>query len=355
MRQRVHDGFWGRLACLVSLVLLVGLGLAPVGFGASDPATDKRSEASEEAPSAVSTTRVDRLVLAVLPLKNVTPDPDSAWMGEGFAETITTKLSYVHRLQLVERMQVREVLQELNLDKEGPVSERDGMRAGEILKADYVVIGSCQNFQDEIRINARLVQVKTSAVTRDKAITVTGRFAEMFDMQELVARKLAENLEVPVSQDELDRMAIDETQSVVAFQLKQLADAETDQARREKLLHQALEKDPQYGKAHLALGSYCNGRAIFDAYYDACAFEHVDRALKLDPTLLVGYFEMGLIWQRRASLFRERNEMDASAHARDEAADYFEQFLDRAVGNDSKYIAYKSQIATDAIAQLRSR
>lgn len=59
---------------------------------------------------------------------------------------------------MVERLQIKRILEEIKLSMTGLIDEKTAQKAGELMGADLMVVGGYQKFGDEIRITARFVK-----------------------------------------------------------------------------------------------------------------------------------------------------------------------------------------------------
>jgi len=296
------------------------------------------------------------ITLAVAPFKNIMKRPDLEWMGEGFAESITTKLNHIQTLRLVERVQLKEIINEMKLSMAG-ITEGDASSIGKLLSADFLIIGSFQKLDigstSKLKINVRVVRVETGEIEKGKALSLNGPYGNIFEMQSSVAAKLANSLGVSVSKEEMKRMANDETTSVVALELYHQARMETDDLRKEGLLKRALKYDPNYAKAHLLLGSYYRLRSISDAYFESPSIKHLQKAIQLDPSLTEAHFSLGDYYYRKQKAYKEEGDKQ-EADARKKAIYHFEAFIKNKKDSKAKYYIWKVKKAQKKLKKLKS-
>ncbi|RJP77211.1 MAG: hypothetical protein C4522_15755 [Desulfobacteraceae bacterium] len=295
-------------------------------------------------------------IIAVAPFKNIMKRADLEWMGEGIADSITTRLNHVEGLQIVERVHLTEIINEMKLTMAG-ITEGDATAIGKLASADYLVVGSFQKLdigsKSNLKINVRVVNAKTGVVEKGKAVSSDGPYEEIFEMQGLVATKLAGSMGCKVSKAELEKMKKDETASVVAYELYHLAKMESDDLRREKLLKRAIEIDPQYAKAHLLLGSYYRSRAPVDESFDAPSVHHLEKALTLDPGLTEAHFALGDFYFQKQKM-HEKNSDEQAGSAREKAIFHLEKFIEHKKNSQSKYFIWKVKKAESKLGKLKS-
>ena len=77
----------------------------------------------------------EALVVAVMPFKNQTEAKQYNWLGHGVADSLASKLASTRKFHVVERTQLRQVMQELKLADSGLVDEGNAPQLGKMLGA----------------------------------------------------------------------------------------------------------------------------------------------------------------------------------------------------------------------------
>ena len=85
--------------------------------------------------------------------------------GQYLAEELTTRLVRAGRFQVVERRQLDQLLAEQKLDASGLVDEATASRLGNMLGAGAIMTGSVADLDASVKINARVIETATSAVS----------------------------------------------------------------------------------------------------------------------------------------------------------------------------------------------
>ena len=111
-------------------------------------------------------------------------------LGRFLSETLLTQLAQSEKLALVERTEIRQALTELKLQSTGLFEPQQVKKIGKMLSADCVVVGSYLVRENQLIVNARLLDVKTGRLTpggaasvagsRDDILTITGKLARLF-------------------------------------------------------------------------------------------------------------------------------------------------------------------------------
>jgi len=118
---------------------------------------------------------------------------DYSPLKRGLAEIVSTTLSNVSGLQLVERRRLDAIFDELKLSQSGMLSEMDGVEVGKLAGAQYLVFGSFMaGSKKRIRIDTRIVCVETGLTV--KAEEVTGKQGRVLSLADKLCRKIVKNL-----------------------------------------------------------------------------------------------------------------------------------------------------------------
>jgi tetratricopeptide (TPR) repeat protein len=100
--------------------------------------------------------------LAVLSFKNLRDNKEADWIGAGAAETLTTRLIGVPGLVLVERSQVKKVLDEQDLQKTDFTDPKSAVKAGKVLGVGRIVVGTYFSDGGKVTFNVRILDVETA-------------------------------------------------------------------------------------------------------------------------------------------------------------------------------------------------
>jgi serine/threonine protein kinase/Tfp pilus assembly protein PilF len=252
-------------------------------------------------------TRTERVVareksIAVLPFKNMIPDPENEWFSDGITEDIITQLSKISDLKVISRTSVM-----LYKDTQKSLPE-----IGEELGVAAILEGSVRRSGDRVRIVGQLVDAKTDehlwAETYDREMK------DIFDIQSDVARKIAAALEAELSAGERELLAKRATENLSAYDYYLKGRDYYYRYRKEdnenaiELFEKALRLDPDYVLALAGVGdAYCQRVDKFgfdDAWIDSSVNISL-RAIEIDPdcaeaykALALGYAMKG--WLRKA-------------------------------------------------------
>ena len=124
--------------------------------------------------------------VAVLPLANASGDPNQDALAEGLTEEIAAALANVPGLDVGARSSAFRF----------KASPRDIRAIGESLKKTHLVEGSVRKVDDRVRLSARLVRAADGVQLWSEDYYTP--FAEIFDIQDAIARSVATALQVRV-------------------------------------------------------------------------------------------------------------------------------------------------------------
>jgi serine/threonine-protein kinase len=220
--------------------------------------------------------------IAVLPLANLSGDPEQEYFADGMTEALITDLSRISALMVISRTSIMRFKgSELSLPE---IAQRLGV--------DAVVAGSVQLEADQVRITARLVDAATdSAMWAD---TFQRELIGVLSLQSEVARSIANAIAVEVSPQEESRFSDTrevhpETYRAYLRGMHHLKKGgKGDFEKGMAFLHEAVENDPAdpFAYAGLAQGYVMWGHDAADgAEYFKRAKAAARRALDLDENL----------------------------------------------------------------------
>jgi TolB-like protein len=218
----------------------------------------ERKELMDAAKSAVqreaqiSQTPGDPKTVAVMPFSFTGTDSTLKPLERGFAELLTTDLSRVKVLTVVDRTRLQAILDEIKLQQTAAVDSTTTVRAGKLIQAGTLVQGSIVQSGDNLRADAALVTVATSQIGQTPA-SDQETLARLFDIEKNIALKLVDNL-APGQVTVAERNAIEQrpTKSLQAFLAYSRGLAYEDEGRFDDASREygnASRIDPSFGAA----------------------------------------------------------------------------------------------------------
>jgi len=205
---------------------------------------DPRTAPESAKDAAAATATVKKPSIAVLPLANMSGDPEQEFFADGLTEDIITELSRFHDLLVISRnstfvhkgkaVKVQEVAREFGVD--------------------YVLEGSVRKAGDRIRVTVQLIDAETDrhvwAERYDREL------ADIFTIQDEMTRAIVATLPGRVEAATHDRAKRKPTGNMAAYECVLTAkvlhhrSTRDDNAEARRLLDRALAFDPNYAHAH---------------------------------------------------------------------------------------------------------
>jgi adenylate cyclase len=145
----------------------------------------------------------DRATLAVLPLQNNSGDAAQDFFAGGMTDEVATVLARVRGLGVVARSSSFQL----------KPSDRTVEAAGRALNAAYIVQGTARLAADRVQFDIRLM--RASDGTRLWSEELDGKLADILDLEDTIARKIAAALRLPVGADE--RLVPNRTRDAAAY------------------------------------------------------------------------------------------------------------------------------------------
>jgi len=189
--------------------------------------------------------------LAVLYFENLSGVKEDEYLRDGITEDIITELSKIRGLNTFSRPTV--------------LAFRDKsvtpVQIGQQLKAAYVLTGSLRRSGNRLRINTQLVDTQTDFPLWSERYD--REMKDVFEVQDEIARKIAEALRVTLSPQELEALAIKPTENLQAYDLylrgKRYARRQTRQDLEFALqmFENAVTLDPSFALAYAACANAC--------------------------------------------------------------------------------------------------
>ena len=263
----------------VALAIIAALVLAGLGWWGLDRATVSASPIRS---------------IAVLPLENISGDPEQEYFADGMTEALIGALARIGALRVISRTSVMRYKQS---DKSLPEIARE-------LDVDGVIEGTVMRAGDRVRITAQLIDARND--THLWSDRYDRDLSEILALQSEVARTVAEQVRLELTSQE--RAALVETTLVDpgAHDLYLRARHHLSAAmysvpeRREAIAYfeKTVEADPSHARAwaglasaHLAMLTSWRGREVALREARAAALE----AIRLDSTLGSAHTTLGLV------------------------------------------------------------
>jgi serine/threonine protein kinase/tetratricopeptide (TPR) repeat protein len=228
--------------------------------------------------------------IAVLPFDNQNRDPGTDYLSDGIPESIINSLSQLPQLRVMARSTVFSYKSK----------DVDPRKVGNELGVRVVLMGRLIQRGDNLAIRTELVNVADGTVLWGQQYN--RKLADVFAVQEEIAREISEKLRLKLTGAERQQLAKRPTENLKAFQYYMQGQAYAQRSIRDDLLtairyyQRAIEEDPNYALAYAGLA---DAYAILGIYgYIAPiegrrkAEEAAHKALALDDNLAEAHFAL---------------------------------------------------------------
>ena len=229
--------------------------------------------------------RVDRRPrIAVLPLKDMSPNGDKAYFSDGIHEELISRLAELRNIDVPSRTSVDRYR---NTD----LGTREIARE---LDVDYLLEGSVRHSSDRVLITLQMIDAHDDkhvwVQDFDRQLTVEN----IFDIQKTIAQNVARLLRTQLNPSELERLTEAPTKILAAYEAELKGNyhyrrfGRTDLRLAVDYFLEATELDPNYAEAWSGLANSYALAATSYGWMDpdeamALAKQYGARALELDP------------------------------------------------------------------------
>ena len=189
--------------------------------------------------------------VAVLPLKYMGLDDQYSPMGKGIAEMMMTDLSQVHTLDVVERVRVQALYDELSLSQSGLMDVTSTPKMGKLLGAGKVIQGNFAILDDrDIHLDVAYNDVLSNKIPRP--LTMKDEMPQLFKLEKDIVFQIIDQMGVSLLPEEAQRIQRIPTKNIQAFMAYCLGLEMEDQGnftKASEYFKQATQIDPGYEEA----------------------------------------------------------------------------------------------------------
>lgn len=285
------------IAAGLALAALVAAGIAAFAVGGGS------AEASPRIRS-----------LAVLPLENLSGDPDQRYFTEGMTEALIAELGEIGALRVISRTSTRAYEgTEKRLPQIARELDVDGLIEGSVLKAG-----------DEVRITVQLIHGPTDHHLW--AESFERELRDVLALQGEVARSIARQIQVTLAPETEARLARAESVHPEAYEAylkgryRYARVSEEDHRAAISHYREALEHDSAFALAYASLAQVCVHPTVFRSVTSPAACRSwATRAVKLAPDLAEAHAALGHVrfgewdWRGAETAFRRAIELNPNS------------------------------------------
>jgi serine/threonine protein kinase/tetratricopeptide (TPR) repeat protein len=260
---------WAAIAAAVAVVLMVGAAAAWWRETATGTGT--------AAPLPIRS-------IAVLPLQNLSGDPNDEYFSDGMTEQLISSLAQVHALRVISRTSI---MRYKGTDKRMPDIGRE-------LGADAIIEGSVRRVGGRVRVTAQLIRAASDAHVWAKDFDHD--FSDVLMLQAEIADAIVREIKIQVTPEEAARLSSARTVSPEGYDKYMLGryyywQGNPDSWKRSITeLEEAIRLQPDYAPAHASLAmALLSGRDLGYTQSEGLMRTAARRAIELDPSLAEGH------------------------------------------------------------------
>lgn len=195
--------------------------------------------------------------VAILPFDNASGDASLDALGTGIQAMLTTDLSAVSSLTLVERARLAAIQGELALGQTAAIDPATAGKVGKLAGATHLVAGALTVAGPAMRLDARLFDVTTGEVV--VTAKIEGERDAFFELEKQLVQQMIDALQAKVSAKERAQVARIHTSDFSAFEKFSQGVFDFDRQRYDEALSalkQAAAMDEEFKLARLTLDDY---------------------------------------------------------------------------------------------------
>jgi Predicted integral membrane protein len=269
-RRKLSHGIGAyKIAALIAVVAIVAAALFVIRVNRREITS---ASARNVAPSASALTPLPEKSIAVLPLENLSHDPDNVYFAEGMQDEILARLSKIADLKVISRTSTQKY-------KSAPDNLREIAKQ---LGVGNVLEGSVQKSGDAVRVNVQLINALND--THLWGDVYQRKLTDIFAVESDIAKTIADTLQAKLTGAEMQLIAAQPTTDLTAYELylkgRSLWSKRGGENLRQAIgfYEQAIARDPKYALAYSRAGGglrtpaslYCDGTTGCLPYGESC-------------------------------------------------------------------------------------
>jgi TolB-like protein/Tfp pilus assembly protein PilF len=232
--------------------------------------------------------------LAVLPLENLSDDPEQEYFADGMTDELITELARISNLRVISRTSIQCYKK----------SRKPLPQIARRLNVDAVVEGTVLRSGNRVRITAQLIDAR-----REAHLWAEGyerNIDDVLQLQAELAQAIAHQVHIKLTNDERSRLQSARQVDPAAYECylrgRYFWNLRTEESltRAHRYFSQAIALDPGYALAHAGLAdTYFYRGYVFGRMAPREAMPHakrsVSKALELDPSLGEAHISLALV------------------------------------------------------------
>jgi TolB-like protein/DNA-binding winged helix-turn-helix (wHTH) protein len=238
--------------------------------------------------------------LAVLPLQNLSNDPNQEYFADGMTDALITDLAQIGSLKVISRTSTMRYKK----------SEKTLPEIAQELNVDGIVEGTVQHSGDRVRITAQLIYGPSDKHLWANSYERDAR--NVLSMESEIAGAIANQIQTNLTPEQEARLTNSQPLNLKAFEaylqgkyhLTRAQDVDIRKGQQETMqselgtardfFQKAISEDPNYASAYVGLAETWFDRSVAEEG-PVKEREAIEKALQLDPTLAEAHVALGVL------------------------------------------------------------
>lgn len=198
-----------------------------------------------------------QIKIAVLEFENNSGKPELEHLKKGIRDMLTTDITQVNDITVVERARIEQVFKEINLSKSEYFDKDNSVKIGKMIGASYLLTGSYLLDKNTIRIDVRLVNISSGIIVY--AEKVQGVKDDFFSLEKDLVSAIIEKMKPSVTKRELRKVNQMQTESYASFDTYSQAvylEEQGNLAEAIKIMQKATAGDQSFKMVREKLSSF---------------------------------------------------------------------------------------------------
>jgi serine/threonine-protein kinase len=218
--------------------------------------------------------------VAILPFRNLKPDPETEFLSFSLADAVITKLSYINSVVVRPSSSIEKYRDRV----------ADPQQVGTELNVNRLVTGSYLKDGDSLRVNTQLISLRPSRILWQDTFDV--KYGNLLGVQDRVAQQIISGLELKLTPHEASNLKVDKPANEQAYEyyLRGVDFYSTNNfGSAVTMLEKAAEIDPDYALtwAHLGRAYTTDASLHFGGREEYVKAEPAyEKAIALNPALI---------------------------------------------------------------------
>ncbi len=132
--------------------------------------------------------------IAVIHFKTLNKEAQEISLGDLVSETFTSALVNSQSFRIIEREQLDKVVKEMEMNQTGFIETTDAVEIGKMLHADAIITGSVALLNNQIQLNARIIEIESAYVISADSKTTSYTLQNITRITNEIVAKLSRKL-----------------------------------------------------------------------------------------------------------------------------------------------------------------